>query len=137
MKRRIAALLIFLGENLRGASAVERDQGGFRVAGPVLAPDWLPEHQHELATYLATESGKTLIARGVAVQANAAIAACNNPSPENPPARAAGFGDCLTWIGTLTKISRASSVTEAPGPEEGQTDTPPIGELALREAMSP
>jgi hypothetical protein len=48
---------------------------------------------------------------------------------------AKGFGEALQW---LRSLSRTSRVIEESGPDTiGPTDTPPFGEPALRELMSP
>lgn len=135
MKRRLRSLLIFLAEKLQGRP-VPRDVESFRVAGPVEAPDWLPEHQRELCTYLATASGKTLLRRAAAVHANTAVAACQDTlTPAYSAAKAAGFGECLRWFISLSRSSRAHE--ESGSDKEEQTDTALSGESALRELMSP
>jgi hypothetical protein len=142
MKRALLSLLLRLAGGLRdgravkGSAGIEPGAGEFRVAGPVEAPDWLPEHRRAFVSFLATDAGKTLLQRAAAVQANTAVAACNDSiSTTHSAARAAGFGDCLVW---LVSLSRSSRATDDSGSEiTEQTDTPPIGESALRERMSP
>ena len=145
MKRRLHTLLIFLAEKLAGGPAPKgvEIEGSLRVAGPVEAPDWLPEHRGVLVAFLATDAGKTLVRRGAAVHANTAVIACAGDElrPPNPElmsynaGRAAGFGDCLRWLLSLSRSSRVPDDSSAE--TKAQNDTRPTGELELRELMSP
>lgn len=105
-------------------------------AAPAAAPDWGPEQMVSLNGFLSSATGRTLLLRGRAIQFRNATEACKDVFHTAHSAGAAkGFGECLDWIESL---SRACRVEQDSSPEiEGQTDTLPPGEAALRDSMSP
>lgn len=157
MKRALRTWLLFLLEKLSGdrasatrpvkmpgvrapslgAAGLQPGRGEFRAAGPVEAPDWLPEHRRGWCDFLSSPAGKILLQRAAAVHANFAIAACNDSvTTTHSAARAAGFGDALQWLESLSRSARANA-DAGPATEGQNQDTPPNGESVLRELMSP
>lgn len=157
MKRRLASLFRWLEDHLdpsRRHQLEAAHQGSGknvellvelaklkREAAPIPipehAPDWLPEHMVALKTFLFSPAGQVLVLRARAVQFELNTAACKDVFHTSHSAGTAkGFGDCLTW---LTSLSRASRVPDAApeGDTKPETDTTPIGESELRESMSP
>jgi hypothetical protein len=103
------------------------------------APDWSPEHQAHLKQFLASPAGLALMARGRAVLADTAVRACHDPfHTQHSAARAAGFSDGLKWLDSLSRSSRVpEEATPAGSQTQKQTDTSPLGEMELRESLSP
>lgn len=91
------------------------------------APDWNADDRAFWSQFLASKTGQTLLRRGRAIQCETQRTACADVFHTQHSAGAAkGFGECLDWLETLSRTSR---VTEDSGPESGQTDTNPNGEL--------
>jgi hypothetical protein len=83
-----------------------------------LAPDWTPEHAQWLRQMLIHPCGQDLLARARAMQCNLAVKSCKG---EFEPARAAGIGDAIDWLESLTRFPQATGeqvATPKPSPRE-------------------
>jgi hypothetical protein len=77
---------------------------------PAYDLEWTHDDAKELKRFLDNPTGSKLLKKGRAMEAAAAIAACKGASE---PSRVAGISDTLDWFASLTKLSEASSVTDA------------------------
>jgi hypothetical protein len=111
------------------------------AAGPLLrapmAPDWEPEHQRELNSFLRSGTGVVLMERMRAVEANTAARACKEPYHiEHSAGIALGFNQARDWIESLSRVAR-DPATSAPEDSSPEHHTLSIGESELRERLSP
>jgi hypothetical protein len=89
-----------------------------------------------MAAFLASPTGRLLMARGRAIQFATAVSACRDVfHTQHSAGNAKGFGDALDWLASLSRCSRAP---EPSRPDVNRTnDSHPIGEPDLRELLSP
>lgn len=112
-----------------------------QVSSPLLsapsAPDWLPENQAAWSQFLHSPAGVVMMARGRAVLFSAATASAKDLfHTAHSAGRTVGFEECLAWLESLSRSSRATEAS-ASDDTEAKTDTLPTGELELRERFSP
>lgn len=94
---------------------------------PAVAPDWVEQSRLVWSNFLQSDHGKTLIARGRAVEWNLLRKASEDVFHTSHTAGIAkGYGDCLNWLESLSRSSRAQDDSSS---ESEQTDTAATGEL--------
>lgn len=94
---------------------------------PEYAPDWLEQDRLAWCNFLQSDHGKTMIARARAVEWSLLRKASEDVFHTSHTAGVAkGYGDCLNWLESLSRSSRAQDDS---GSETEQTDTTPTGEL--------
>jgi len=98
----------------------------FPLSAAPVAPDWTSDHAQWLRQMLSHPCGQDLLARARAMQCNLAVKSCKG---EFEPARAAGVGDAIDWLESLTRFPQATGeqvATPKPSPaERGNFETFP------------
>lgn len=139
MKRLFRRVLNLLANAFRPSGLVRAAEQPF-LTGYSPAPDWEPEHQRDLQHFLSSPTGRVFAARAQAVHADMAIRACGDSiTPAHSAGKAAGFGDCIRWIDSLSRSSRAieEGKPAQPAAEQATDDTHPRGATDLRERLAP
>jgi hypothetical protein len=76
-----------------------------------LAPEWTQENQAELRKFLSSKTGQTLLKKARAMEANYAVKACLNGSPD--PKLVGGISFTLDWLVKLIDLPEATAVRVA------------------------
>ena len=92
---------------------------GSPLSSAPIAPDWTSGHAQWLRQMLSNPYGQDLLARARAMQCNLAVKSCKG---EFEPARAAGIGDAIDWLESLTRFPQATGENKVATPKPSPTE---------------